>query len=467
MPNSGSYGGLVWQGVSGGMAMPIALTIAGSDSGGGAGIQADLKTFAALGVYGASVITSVTAQNTQEVTGIHDLPPEFITLQLDTVVRDLPIDAIKTGMLSNPDIIRAVSERLQSLAVEKLVVDPVMVAKGGAALLRQEAKAELIQKLLPLACVVTPNLGEAEVLAGMSIHDLKEMEQAARRIHAQGPRHVVVKGGHLAGPPVDVFFDGRRFQYFAGERIETRSLHGTGCTFASAIAAELAKGAEVTEAVRSAKAYITTAIRLAEPIGRGFGPTHHFGDLYRQAARYDILLQLEEAMTQLRAGGIAELIPEVQSNLGVALPQAATPQEVAAWEGRIARVGENICPVGNPRFGASQHVAAVILTAMHVDPRYRSAMNIRYSPAILQACQADDLRIAQGSRRDEPGGATIREGAPLARGVAEAIQGIGTVPDIIYDLGEVGQEAMVWVLGHDAMEVARKTLTICRRLLGH
>ena len=269
-------------------------------------------------------------------------------------MRDLPIDAVKTGMLSNPAIIRAVSERLQTLGVEKLVVDPVMVAKGGAALLRKEAEAELIERLLPLAYVVTPNLGEAEVLAGLSIRNVDEMEQAARRIHAKGSRHVVVKGGHLDGPPIDVFFDGQRFQYFEGERIETKSLHGTGCTFASAIAAELAKGAEVTDAVRRAKAYITTAIRLAEPIGHGFGPTHHFGALYHQAARYDIILQLEEAVTQLREGGIAALIPEVQSNLGLALPHATTLLEVAAWEGRIVRVGENIHPVGSPRFGASR-----------------------------------------------------------------------------------------------------------------
>jgi hydroxymethylpyrimidine kinase/phosphomethylpyrimidine kinase len=448
------------------MVMPIALTIAGSDSGGGAGIQADLKTFAALGVYGASVITSVTAQNTREVAGIHDLPAEFVTLQLETVVRDLSVDAIKTGMLSNPAIIRAVSERLKTLGVEKLVVDPVMVAKGGAALLHKEAEAELIQRLLPLAYVVTPNLGEAEVLASMSIRTLEEMEQAARRIHTNGPTHVVVKGGHLDGPPIDVFFDGQRFQYFEGERIATKSLHGTGCTFASAIAAELAKGAEVTEAVRRAKAYITTAIRLAEPIGHGFGPTHHLGALYHHAARYDILQQLEEAVTHLRAGGIAALIPEVQSNLGLALPQAVTRQEVAAWEGRIVRVGENIRSVGGPRFGVSRHVATTILTAMRFDSRYRSAMNIRYGEDILQACQAANLRIARFSRRDEPIEAQSHEDLTLAWGVAEAIQGMGTVPDIIYDLGEVGKEAMVRVLGHDAVEVARKVLMIRHRLSG-
>jgi hydroxymethylpyrimidine kinase/phosphomethylpyrimidine kinase len=446
--------------------MPIALTIAGSDSGGGAGIQADLKTFAALGVYGASVITSVTAQNTLEVTGIHDLPAEFITLQLDTVMRDLPIDAVKTGMLSNPAIIRAVSERLQTLGVEKLVVDPVMVAKGGAALLRKEAEAELLDRLLPLAYVVTPNLGEAEVLAGLPIRNVEEMEQAARRIHAKGSRHVVVKGGHLDGPPVDVFFDGRRFRYFEGERIETKSLHGTGCTFASAIAAELAKGAEVTEAVCRAKAYITTAIRLAEPIGHGFGPTHHFGALYHQAARYDIILQLEEAVTQLREGGIAALIPEVQSNLGLALPRATMLPEVAAWPGRIVRVGEDIHPVGSPRFGASQHVATIILAAMRVDPRYRSAMNIRYGEDILHTCQTADLRIAQLSHQAKPTEAQSREGSTVTWGVAEAIQGMDTVPDLIYDRGTVGQEAMVWVLGQDAVEVAQKVLLIHHRLLG-
>ena len=446
------------------MTMPIALTIAGSDSGGGAGIQADLKTFAALGVYGASVITSVTAQNTLEVTGIHDLPAEFVCLQLDTVMRDLTIEAVKTGMLSNPAIIRAVSERLQALGVEKLVVDPVMVAKGGAALLRKEAEAELIERLLPLAYVVTPNLGEAEVLAGLSIHNVEEMEQAARRIHAKGARHVVVKGGHLAGPPVDVFFDGHRFQYFEGERIETKSLHGTGCTFASAIAAELAKGAEVTAAVRHAKAYITAAIRLAEPIGHGFGPTHHFGALYHQAARYDIIVQLEEAVTQLRGAGIAALIPEVHSNLGMALTRATTVPEVASWEGCIVPVGEGIQPVGSLRFGASEQVATMILAAMRIDPSYRSAMNIRYGEDILHACQAANLRLSPIGRPNEPVQGQRTEGSSRALGIGNLTLTLETVPDILYDLGAIGQEALVWVLGHDAVEVACKVLLIRHRL---
>jgi hydroxymethylpyrimidine kinase/phosphomethylpyrimidine kinase len=444
--------------------MPIAMTIAGSDSGGGAGIQADLKTFAALGVYGASVITSVTAQNTLEVAGIHDLPPEFVTLQLDTVMRDLPIDAVKTGMLSNPAIIRAVSERLQALGVEKLVVDPVMVAKGGAPLLRKEAAAELIERLLPLAYVVTPNLGEAEVLAGLSIRTVGEMEEAARRIHAQGSRHVVVKGGHLDGPPIDVFFDGHGFRYFEGERIETKSLHGTGCTFASAIAAELSKGAEVADAVRRAKAYITTAIRLAEPLGHGFGPTHHFGDLYRQAVRYDIVLRLQEAMTQLREGRITALMPQGHWHLGMALVHATTVSEVAAWEGGIVPVGGELQPVGSLRFGAPEPVARMILAAVRVDPDCRSAMNIRYGEDILQACQAATLRLAPMVRPDEPDQEQRRVGASCAPGRGDIPPGLETVPDILYDPGAIGKEALVWVLGHDAVEVARKVLLIRHRL---
>jgi hydroxymethylpyrimidine kinase / phosphomethylpyrimidine kinase / thiamine-phosphate diphosphorylase len=444
--------------------MHVALTVAGSDSGGGAGIQADLKTFAALGVYGASVITSVTAQNTLEVTGIHDLPPEFVALQLDTVVRDLPIEAIKTGMLSNSAIIRIVSQRLRGLGVEKLVVDPVMVAKGGALLLQKEAETALVEGLLPLAYVVTPNLGEAQVLAGMPIRDLADMAEAARRIHAKGPRHVVVKGGHLAGPAIDVLFTGRTLLHIEGERIDTKSTHGTGCTFASAIAAELAKGADVIDAIQRAKSYISTAIRLAEPIGHGFGPTHHLGLLYNQAARYDILRHLEGAVAELQAAGIAALIPEVQSNLGMALVGAATPEEVAAWEGRIVRVGNNIHPVGSPRFGASRHIATIILTVMRVDAAYRSAMNICYGDDVLRACESAGLKVTSFSQRDAPAEPKAREESTLAWGVATAIKSYGAVPDIIYDCGEVGKEAMVRVLGHDPLEVVRKVIAIRQHL---
>ena len=255
---------------------PVALTIAGSDSGGGAGIQADLKTFAAFEVYGASALTAVTAQNTLGVTAIHEVPVDVVQAQIDAIATDLGMDAVKTGMLSSAAIIETVAERLELHGVRQLVVDPVMVAKGGDRLLREDAVAALVSRLLPLALVCTPNAGEAAVLCGRPVETMKEARDAAQAIHGMGCRHVVVKGGHFGEDAVDVLFDGHAFTEFPARRIATTSTHGTGCTFASAAAAGLAKGSTVEDAVARAKAYVTAAIAGAPPIGGGHGPLHHF-----------------------------------------------------------------------------------------------------------------------------------------------------------------------------------------------
>jgi hydroxymethylpyrimidine/phosphomethylpyrimidine kinase len=256
------------------------LTIAGSDSGGGAGIQADLKAFAARGVYGMSALTAITAQNTLGVQGVFELPPDFVRLQIDSVMEDIGADAWKTGMLSNADIIGAVADRARAYGVERLVVDPVMVAKGGDPLLRPEARDALIEELLPLAYVVTPNHYEAQVLTGLEIRTVDDMRRAAQAIYELGPRHVVVKGGHLPASEaaIDVLYDGRSFETFKAPRIDTPNTHGTGCTYASSIAAELAKGHPVRDAVCVAKAYLTAALQAAVDmgIGHGHGPLNHF-----------------------------------------------------------------------------------------------------------------------------------------------------------------------------------------------
>ena len=255
---------------------PRVVTIAGSDSGGGAGIQADLKTFAAFGTYGASVITAVTAQNTVEVRAIHEIPPDVVAAQLDAVLTDIGADAVKTGMLSSAAIIEVVAERLRAHEVRHLVVDPVMVAKSGDRLLREDAVAALREWLLPLAEVLTPNAAEAAVLAGMAVDDLNAALEAARRIAAMGPRVVIVKGGHLGGERSDdLLFDGEE-EVLAGRRVQTRHTHGTGCTFSAAIAAGLAVGLDAREAARQAKAYVQGAIEHAEPLGAGHGPVNHF-----------------------------------------------------------------------------------------------------------------------------------------------------------------------------------------------
>lgn len=255
---------------------PIALTIAGSDSGGGAGIQADLKTFAAFEVYGASALTAVTAQNTLGVAAIHELPVDIVEAQIDAVATDLGMDAVKTGMLSSAAIIEAVAERLEHHAVRQLVVDPVMVAKGGDRLLREDAVAALASRLLPLALVSTPNAGEATALCGHPVETMEQARDAAQAIHSMGCGYVVVKGGHFGEDAVDVLYDGSVFTEFPAQRIATTSTHGTGCTFASAVAAGLAKGSTVQDAVAQAKAYVTAAIASAPLIGGGHGPLHHF-----------------------------------------------------------------------------------------------------------------------------------------------------------------------------------------------
>jgi hydroxymethylpyrimidine kinase/phosphomethylpyrimidine kinase len=258
------------------------LTIAGSDSGGGAGIQADLKTITVLGGFGMSVLAALTAQNTLGVSGIHDVPPEFVAAQFDAVATDIGIDAAKTGMLATSAVIRTVAGKIRQYGIKKLVVDPVMVAKGGAALIRAEAMEALVSELLPLALVLTPNIPEAEALTGMKISGIEEMKEAGERIRKMGPRHVVVKGGHLEGEAADLLCGESGFQIFSSPRFVTKDTHGTGCTFSAAIATFLAAGRDVPEAVEGAKRYISEAIRYAWRIGGGHGPTNHLAPLFAE-----------------------------------------------------------------------------------------------------------------------------------------------------------------------------------------
>lgn len=260
--------------------MKTVLTIAGSDSGAGAGIQADLKAIAASGAYATTAITALTAQNTRGVFGVHAVPPSFITQQIDTVMEDIGADAWKTGMLAHDGIIKVVAERARHYQVKRLVVDPVMIAKGGDALLEPEARGALIAELLPLAYVVTPNHHEAQALSGVEIQDLGDMREAAKRIHDMGPTYVVVKGGHLPAESdaIDIWYDGRNFGELHAPRFATVNTHGTGCSFASALAGHLAQDMPLPEALQATKDYISRAIQGADAlqIGHGHGPLDHF-----------------------------------------------------------------------------------------------------------------------------------------------------------------------------------------------
>lgn len=263
--------------------MKKVLTIAGSDSSGGAGIQADLKTFSAHGVFGMSVITAVTAQNTQGVFAVQDMTPEIIASQLDAIFTDIDVDAVKIGMVSQIDTIKIIAEKLKQYKPKHIVLDPVMVSKSGYDLLSPDAKEALIQELIPLATVITPNLPEAEVITGRNISTIKEMEEAAIQIHSLGAKSVLVKGGHLDNEATDISYDGNEFTYFNGIRIHTTNTHGTGCTLSSSIASNLANGFQLIESISKAKEYITLAIQHSFSIGKGVGPVHHFYALYEKA----------------------------------------------------------------------------------------------------------------------------------------------------------------------------------------
>lgn len=267
-----------------------ALTIAGSDSCGGAGIQADLKSFQANGVYGMSAITAVTVQNTMGVFGIQDINPEIIEGQIDAIFEDIRVDAVKIGMVSKIESIKAISKSLRKLSdIPKVVLDPVMISKSGFNLLSKDAKDTLVNELFPLAELITPNLPEAEEILGSEIKTVEEMKIAAQKLMELGPKAVLVKGGHLEDDATDLLYDGKEYVLLPQERINTVHTHGTGCTLSSAIAANLAKGMTIKDAVIEGKKYITSAIKYGFELGKGVGPTNHFYELYKASGRYEEL----------------------------------------------------------------------------------------------------------------------------------------------------------------------------------
>jgi hydroxymethylpyrimidine/phosphomethylpyrimidine kinase len=424
-----------------------ALTIAGSDSGGGAGIQADLKTFQALGVHGASVITSLTAQNTREVRDILDLPLEFIKAQFDAVHEDFEVKAAKTGMLSNKEIIKCVAENLGSYP---LVVDPVMVAESGGKLLKDDAIETLEKSLLPKAAVVTPNIPEAEVLSGIEIKGIDDMNKACKIISKHGCS-VVIKGGHSSDTTItDVLYHNREFFEFSSERVG-EGVHGSGCAFASAIVAGLAKGEDVATAVGNAKSFITKAIATAYSPGKGPRVVNPMGKSIASADEHLIIKELRRVVVKIEGADFYKVAPEVGSNIAHAKEGAKGLEDVAAIEGRIVKVKDRVMAVGDIAFGASKHVATIVLAAMHHDKEFRSAMNIKYKKSTLDVCEKSGFNISGFKRDDEP-----EEKSTMEWGTGYAIEKHGSVPDLIYDTGSIGKEPMIRILGKNPDEVFEK-----------
>ena len=447
--------------------IPIAMTIAGSDSGGGAGIEADLKTFSAMGVHGTVALTAITAQNTVDVFSVQDVELDVIEKQIDVVFEDMGIDAAKTGMLYRSEVIELVARKIREYGFP-LVVDPVMTAKSGARLLKPEAEESLKKILLPVATVVTPNIFEAEVLSGLKISTLADMRDVAKRIADLGPKAVVVKGGHLenGNEAIDVVYSDGEFRELRGSRIDTRNTHGTGCSFSAAITAGLAKGKSIMEALEEAKSFIQVAIKYGLSIGKGHGPVNPIAWMQIDAEKYRVIENLYNAVKMLESSKIAKLIPEVGSNIVMALPKpyANSIMDVAGIPGRLIKLEDRVFAVKSPEFGASSHVARIVLKVMEYGEEWRAAMNIKYSSEVIEACRSLGLTVSSFDRREEPDEVKTREGGSLPWGVGKAIEKAGKIPDVIYDLGDVGKEPMVRILGRNAVEVATKVLMIASKL---
>ena len=430
--------------------MANALTIAGSDSVGGAGLQADLKAFEAVGVHGCSVVTCVTSQNTKRVASIFPIPTREVTSQLKSVLDDVKLDAVKTGMLFSADIVNAVSLQLKKLDAP-IVVDPVMAATTGSSLHRSGFVDALISKLLPICALATPNLGEATRLSGIDVKDEKSARKAGFEILELGPHAVLIKGGHLKGSEAaDYLFVDGKVQKISSPRV-VAEVHGTGCALASLIAANIAWGMKLEPAVRRSKSMIFKAILAREVVGHGIPCANPLAVLRIEAEKAPMLEDLEAAGRELEHLMDSDTIPEVGTNLGYAVLGALEQDEVAAFDGRIVRVGTAARKVGCPRFGASKHVARIVLAASSHDPSKRAALNVKFSDENLAACKKAGLTSSTFDRAEEPKGMSS-----MTWGVHKAIEDFGGVPDVIFDRGGVGKEPMIRLLGDSPEDILAK-----------
>lgn len=444
-----------------GIERDVALTVAGSDSGGGAGIQADLKTIEAHGVFGTSALTSVTAQDTRGVEAIEDVSTDVITAQIHSVIDDFAVSAAKTGMLSSAAIIETVADCFAECDFP-VVVDPVMVAQSGDRLLAAEAETVLQERLLPQAALVTPNLPEAAVLTDIDIENETDMYAAAEEIADDGPDAVLVTGGHLhESQLVDVLHVSGETHTFGKPRIETENTHGSGCTISAAIAAELADGADVPTAVEHAEIFIDRAVRYGLAVGNDAGPVNHLAGLENDAAHADALDGVRDLVAALETHDIAALVPEVGLNVAVATPYAMNIDDVAAIDGRLHRTADGVEAAGCPRLGVSSHVARLLLAAREYDASLRAAANVRLDDAVAAVItkQSDAVEV---DRTEEPDTNPTEEraGGTMAWTVEHVMSERETVPNAVFDRGALGKEAMARLFAHSSATLQEQLLTL-------
>ena len=438
------------------------MTIAGSDSSGGAGIQADMKTMSALGIYSCTVITAITAQNTLNVDHIFPLSADIIKKQIMSVLSDIPIHAIKIGMVYNNEIITAVSDILKNSKIP-IVLDPIISAGTGARLLEQEFLSDFKIKLLPFCDVVTPNIHEAEKLSGIKIKNENDIKKTALKIQKLGAKNVVVKGGHFKNNDkviVDTILNERgKFALIKNPRIKIVEMHGSGCNFSAALTAFLAMKFPMVIACLMANKYVHNSIVNTVKIGKGIPVNNPISLMYEESCRYKVIDELANAVDQLTSTkNFEKLIPESQSNIVYAIPNANNIDDVAGVNGRIVKAGDRSVPTSGIKFGASRHVASSILEYMKTNQLVRSALNIKNEKRILDKCNRL-FRVTHYERKWEPKTIKNREGRSISWGVSTALSK-NPDADIIYHTGDIGKEPMIIIFGQNPQEVVDKVKSI-------
>ena len=443
--------------------MKIALSIAGSDSGAGAGIQADLKMFSALGVYGCTAITAITAQNTKRVAEIFEISPLMVEQQIRAVMIDMRPNAIKIGMVYSSPIIDAVYRSVKKTSKIPIVLDPILAAGTGAKLLRTEAYKSFVSKLIPLSTLITPNRMEAEKLADIMIKTENDAVEAARKINKLGAENVIVKGGRFGSAHVtDLLLDSKgNIMKFTNPVLKIKEIHGSGCNFSSAITAYLAKGMALADACKMANEYVHTAVRNAMKIGSGLHIANPLSVIYRDANRYHTMAALQQAVEQVSMlDGFYKLIPETQTNFVYALLNAVDVSDVAAVRGRIIKIENTAVPASYIKYGASSHVASAVIAYMSVNPDFRSAINIRFDEMIVDVCKSL-FSVASYDRTKEPKKIKRKEGSTVAWGILAALSN-NPLADVIYHTGDIGKEPMISLFGRNPTEVVNKIKAILK-----
>lgn len=434
--------------------LPCILTIAGSDSGGGAGIQADIKTITMLGGYAASVITALTAQNTKAVTSIHAPSAKFVARQLTTVLDDIQVDAAKTGMLFSAPIIKALAAVLADKTFP-LVVDPVCVATSGAKLLKEDAVEAMVDYMFPLADILTPNIPETELFTGISIGSREDVFSAARLLLKMGPKAVLIKGGHSDSLAVTDWFvtPGAEPIPFMQQRVDTDSTHGTGCTLSAAIATGLGQGLELGPAILRAQEYLNLALRAGYRLGEGGGPPNHLAPWLKEKARGTVLAQVDDLGRKMAATpGLCDMLPRSRANVAVALPFADNLDEIAGFSGGfITSSRGQVSIVGYPEFGASVKTASVLMSVGRLRKDIGCAMALGATPKVLKALEAVGVEMAWMDRDGRPEYVADDRGEFEEWGGFHSINGHGVPESVgaVGDPGAIGCEAVVYVLASD------------------